>query len=84
MKKSRNKINWKRALLIHINIVVRKRSPKKFKLKDLYAFDDVYRKWFPTNNNRQAKIRQVLQQLRDEGIVEFLGDGQYRRIKKGL
>jgi len=35
---------------------------------------------YPKNRNRREKIRQQLQRLRDLGIVEFLGGGNYRLI----
>jgi len=35
---------------------------------------------YPRNNNREAKIRQVLQQLRDLGLVEFSSPGVYRKL----
>jgi len=35
---------------------------------------------YPRNNNREAKIRQVLQQLRDFGLVEFSSPGVYRKL----
>ena len=34
----------------------------------------------PNNNNINAKIRQVLQQLRDDGKIRFLGKGKYQRV----
>lgn len=33
---------------------------------------------FPDNNNLEAGLRRTLQELRDEGQVEFLGGGDYR------
>ena len=35
----------------------------------------------PNNHNIQAKIRQQLQRLRDANFIEFLGDGNYRKLK---
>ena len=32
------------------------------------------------NHNIKAKLRQQLQMLRDRGVIEFLGNGLYRRI----
>lgn len=55
-----------------------------FKLKDLYAYKKNLAELYPNNKNIKAKIRQVLQQLRDEGNVMFLGKGWYRRIKSEL
>ncbi|MDR1564485.1 MAG: phospholipase D-like domain-containing protein [Oscillospiraceae bacterium] len=35
---------------------------------------------FPNNNNREAKVRQVLQQLRDIGLVQFVAPGKYTKL----
>jgi len=34
---------------------------------------------YPNNRNVAAKLRQQLQRLRDMGLIEFLGNGVYRR-----
>jgi predicted HNH restriction endonuclease len=48
------------------------------RLSEVYdAVLPVSREAFPDNHNQEAKIRQVLQQLRDEGEVDFLKDGEY-------
>jgi type II restriction enzyme len=38
---------------------------------------------YPNNNNREAKVRQTLQLLRDMGLVEFTSPGQYQRLWMG-
>ena len=35
---------------------------------------------YPDNHNREAKIRQVLQQLRDLGLIEFTSPGVYKKL----
>ncbi|MDR0933132.1 MAG: phospholipase D-like domain-containing protein [Victivallales bacterium] len=35
---------------------------------------------YPQNNNREAKVRQILQQLRDVGLIEFSGRGMYKKL----
>lgn len=50
----------------------------RFELADVYAFEDSLAEMYPDNNNVRAKIRQQLQVLRDEGLIEFLGNGEYR------
>jgi type II restriction enzyme len=37
---------------------------------------------YPTNQHITDKIRQQLQFLRDLGLVEFLGDGKYKKLWK--
>lgn len=50
----------------------------RFKLADVYAFEDRLAELYPENQHVRAKIRQQLQVLRDEDLVEFLGNGEYR------
>ena len=38
---------------------------------------------FPKNHNREAKIRQVLQQLRDIGLIQFIEPGLYKILWRG-
>lgn len=51
-----------------------------FTLGEVYAgFTRIAERRYPRNQNISAKIRQQLQQLRQLGLVEFLGNGEYRR-----
>ena len=50
----------------------------RFELADVYHFEDRLAELYPDNQYVRAKIRQQLQVLRDEGLIEFLGDGEYR------
>lgn len=54
--------------------------PIEFSLAQVYAHEGRLSDLFPDNNNVRPKIRQQLQVLRDAGLVEFLGGGQYRRV----
>jgi putative restriction endonuclease len=52
--------------------------------RDVIRLSEVYdavlptsREAFPDNHNQEAKVRQLLQQLRDEGEVDSLDDGEY-------
>ncbi|HIT35518.1 MAG TPA: restriction endonuclease, partial [Candidatus Faecousia intestinavium] len=47
-----------------------------------YAFEEELILKHPDNHNIRAKIRQQLQQLRNRGIILFLGNGQYQKISK--
>ena len=53
-----------------------------FKLKEVYAFKERFKKKYPTNTEIEAKIRQQLQFLRDVGLVEFFKPGVYRKLWK--
>ena len=50
-----------------------------FSLNDVYAFDGFLSKKHPQNHNIRPKIRQQLQILRDQGFVEFVERGLYRK-----
>jgi type II restriction enzyme len=51
-----------------------------FYLKDVYKFENKLKDKFPNNNFVKDKIRQQLQVLRDKNIIEFLGNGHYKKI----
>jgi phosphatidylserine/phosphatidylglycerophosphate/cardiolipin synthase-like enzyme len=53
-----------------------------FTLKELKSYEKILKDKHPDNNNILAKIRQQLQYLRDLGIIEFLGNGTYRKLWK--
>lgn len=53
---------------------------KTFKLDDMYKYADVLSIKHPDNHHVKDKIRQQLQILRDNGIIEFVGRGNYRKI----
>lgn len=51
-----------------------------FSLKDVYFFETELSKLFPNNHNIKAKIRQQLQILRNQGIIEFSRRGYYHKL----
>ena len=57
---------------------VRELDKPTFTLEETYSFDTGLQKLHPTNHNVRPKIRQQLQVLRDNGILEFVGPGKYR------
>ncbi|GIV27271.1 MAG: type-2 restriction enzyme DpnI [Bacteroidia bacterium] len=52
-----------------------------FTLNDVYKFEKELKLKHPRNNFIKDKIRQQLQVLRDNGIIEFIGRGKYKKIK---
>ena len=52
----------------------------EFSLDEIYAFVDELQDKHPDNHHVEAKIRQQLQLLRNEGVLEFLGDGKYKKL----
>ena len=68
-----------RGWLIEVLKCVEAIPAAEFTLQDVYAFEDALKTIYPGNSNVRPKIRQQLQVLRDRGLLEFLGDGRYRR-----
>jgi type II restriction enzyme len=70
----------KRGWTIEIMKLVDKINKKTFELKEVYAFENILKEKFPRNRFIKDKIRQQLQILRDKEIIEFIGNGIYRRV----
>jgi hypothetical protein len=68
-------MTWKE--LIHTTI---EGLPRDFTLTEILAHENRLGKEYPENRHIDAKIRQTLQVLRDQGVLEFLGRGRYRRL----
>ena len=56
------------------------RLDETFTLKQMYSFVNELQMKYPENNHIPDKIRQQLQFLRDKGLIEFKGNGVYRKI----
>jgi type II restriction enzyme len=69
-----------RGWTIEIMKIVEQIDKARFNLKDVYAFENFLKDKFPKNRFIKPKIRQQLQILRDKHILEFLGDGEYKKI----
>ena len=54
---------------------------REFLLDEVYKFEDILKTKHPNNNHIKEKIRQQLQVLRDQGLIEFLGKGRYRKVE---
>ena len=52
-----------------------------FSLDDIYKFETKLKLKYPNNNFIKDKIRQQLQILRDKGIIEFAGRGNYKKTR---
>lgn len=68
-----------RGWLIEVMKCVEAIGRETFSLDEVYAFEDRLAQVYPGNNNVRPKIRQQLQVLRDQGYIEFVGRGRYRR-----
>ncbi len=51
-----------------------------FKLSDVYKYIQVLQAKHPGNHHIEAKIRQMLQNLRDLGFVKFVKPGEYKKL----
>lgn len=69
-----------RGWLLDILNCVNQIEGKDFSLEQMYQFETVLAMKHPENQHIKDKIRQQLQVLRDKGIIEFKGRGQYRKI----
>ncbi len=69
-----------RGWAIEIMRLVDKIPSKDFTLSDIYGFEQYLKKKFPNNNWIKDKIRQQLQILRDKEVLEFKGNGKYRKL----
>lgn len=69
---------WKLDVFNCLNTI----SKQYFTLKEMYSYERTLQKLHPGNNNIKDKIRQQLQNLRDVGLIEFLGSGKYKKLWK--
>jgi type II restriction enzyme len=69
-----------RGWTIEVLKVVERIPGREFGLAEVYAFESELESKFPANRFVKDKIRQQLQVLRDKGVLEFLGGGNYRKL----
>jgi hypothetical protein len=67
---------WKRDVFE----VLERIPAQEFTLQDLRVFENDLQRRHPENRNVAPKIRQQLQLLRDNGLVEFVSRGRYRKL----
>ncbi|HKW64795.1 MAG TPA: hypothetical protein VJN89_19735 [Candidatus Acidoferrum sp.] len=68
----------KRGWTLDVLQVVQSLKKSEFSLQDVYAHADALARLHPANRHVHPKIRQQLQVLRDLGLLDFLGGGDYR------
>lgn len=79
-EKSSDSKGWILDTMLCIDAV----KKNEFTLDEIYQFEDKLKIKYPNNNFIKDKIRQQLQVLRDKGIIEFVGRGNYRKVKYGI
>lgn len=77
-KITRELSGWKLDIFNCLNNI----PTQRFTITDVYSFENYLKNKHPLNNNVKDKIRQQLQALRDLGLVEFSGYGNYRKLWK--
>jgi type II restriction enzyme len=68
----------KRGWALDVLQIVKGLNKKEFTLKEVYDQEEALANLHPNNVHVRDKIRQQLQVLRDLGLLEFLGSGEYR------
>ena len=74
----RDRAETARGWLVEVMKCVDLIGRSEFTLADVYAQEVRLHELYPGNQNVRPKIRQQLQVLRDQGYLEFLGQGRYR------
>ena len=69
-----------RGWLMDVLNCVNETSSQLFTIDEMYKYENELYIKHPQNNNIKPKIRQQLQFLRDKGLIEFLGNGRYKKI----
>lgn len=75
-----NQSSENRGWTIEVMKLLDKVPTNNFTLSEVYKYESLLQEKFPNNNFVKDKIRQQLQVLRDKGIIEFKGRGQYLKI----
>ncbi|MGL4669096.1 MAG: phospholipase D-like domain-containing protein [Methanobacteriaceae archaeon] len=67
---------WKRSIFKILNNF----EDMEFDINSVYEYIPELQNEYPKNKNIKPKMRQVLQQLRDLGLVKFEGNGIYKKL----
>ena len=54
-----------------------------FQTGDMYIYEKDFQQFYPENRHIKDKIRQILQQLRDLGLVRHISESRWQRIPGG-
>ncbi len=68
--------NWNKALFLAIDNL----PYATFSTSDFPILVKQLQPQYPNNNTIEAKIRQILQHLRDFGLVQFVSPGKYKKL----
>lgn len=67
---------WEKDVFDCLNVI----PTSNFKLNDVYKYVSALQAKHPDNHHVEAKIRQILQNLRDLGFVKFEKPGEYKKL----
>lgn len=70
-----------RGWLLEVLGCLERLGSDEFSIEDAYGFAPHLQGIFPKNRHVREKIRQQLQRLRDNGLLEFIARGRYRLIR---
>lgn len=70
-----------RGWILDILKCIEEIKKQSFTLDEIYAFENILKVKYPNNNHIKDKIRQQLQYLRDKGLIEFNGRGNYKKVE---
>lgn len=79
----REKPSDSKGWILDIMLCVDAIKKNDFTLDEIYQFENKLKFKYPNNNFIKVKIRQQLQVMRDKGIIEFVGRGNYKKVKYG-
>ena len=77
--KSKDAKGWILDIMTCVDLI----KKETFTLDEIYKFEEKLKLKYPSNNFIKDKIRQQLQLLRDKGIIEFVGRGNYKKVNYG-
>ncbi|VEU82747.1 GIY-YIG nuclease family protein [Acholeplasma hippikon] len=65
-------------------LISRNFKHRVFTLQEIYDFEAYFKTVYPENFHIKDKLRQILQNLRDKGLLNFLSGGKYQLIEKEI
>lgn len=68
--------SWKKTTFEVVELI----EQAEFSLSDIYVHEEIFSKKYPNNNTVKGSIRRNLQELRDLGLIKFLGNGKYKKL----
>ena len=69
---------WKKTTFLVVDGI----EKNEFCLEDVYRQEQIFMQKFPGNHTVKDSIRRNLQELRDLGLIKFLGNGRYKKLWK--